>query len=69
MTDGYETAPGIVSAYRLHMVREKRDGGAESELFSHRTAFYSGEAEDSDDDDNMEMECVDVTAKVVNEDL
>lgn len=68
VTDGYETAPGIVFAYRLHVIREKRDGGVESELFSHRTAFFSGEGEDSDDGD-LEMECVDVTAHVVNEDL
>jgi hypothetical protein len=67
-TDGYETAPGIVFAYRLHVIREKRDGTVESELFSHRTAFFSGEGEDSDDE-NLEMECVDATAKVVNEDL
>ena len=68
VTDGYETAPGIVFAYRLYVIREKRDGTVETELFSHRTAFYSGEGEDSDDE-NLEMECVNVTAQVVNEDL
>jgi hypothetical protein len=68
VTDGYQTAPGVVFAYRLHAIREKRDGSVESELFSHRTAFFSGEGEDSDDGD-LEMECVEVTAHVVNEDL
>lgn len=67
-SDTYKTAPGIVFAYRLHVVREKRDGAAESELFSHRTAFFSGEAGDSDDE-GAEMECVDVNAETLMEDL
>ncbi|KAK5989430.1 hypothetical protein PT974_10949 [Cladobotryum mycophilum] len=65
--DGYKTAPGVVFAYRLHVIRAKRDGDVESELFSHRTAFLTGDSEDEDEEE--EMECTEVTAHVVNDDL
>lgn len=60
----YETAPGIVFAYRLHVIRSK-DAGEEGELFSDRTAFFSGEAEDEDE----EIEIVEVNRSVLQEDL
>ncbi|KAI0878594.1 hypothetical protein GGS24DRAFT_443414 [Hypoxylon argillaceum] len=52
--DGYETAPGIVFAYRLHVIRTKR-AGEEGELFTDRTAFFSGEGEGDDEEDEMEI--------------
>jgi hypothetical protein len=62
---GYETAPGIVFAYRLHVIRS-RDVGTEGQLFSDRTAFFSGEAEDEEDE---EMEVVEVNGPVLRQDL
>jgi hypothetical protein len=63
--DGYETAPGIVFAYRLHVIRP-RGAGAEAELFSDRTAFFSGGAED---EEGEVMEAVEVNGAVLREDL
>lgn len=60
----YETAPGIVFAYRLHVIRPK-DTGADQELFSDRTAFFTGEAEAEE----AEMEMVEVDGTVYREDL
>ncbi|KAK0627617.1 hypothetical protein B0T14DRAFT_535360 [Immersiella caudata] len=39
----YETAPGIVFAYRVHVIRVKGDGEVEEEMFSHKNAFMTGE--------------------------
>ncbi|SPQ27137.1 d1afdc46-5b84-45ee-8524-b71adaf3b688 [Thermothielavioides terrestris] len=63
--DVYETAPGIVFAYRLHVIRPKW-AGAEAELFSDRTAFFSGGPED---DEEEALEAVEVNAAVLREDL
>lgn len=40
-TDSYETAPNIVFAYQLHVVRHKR-AGMETELFQSKAAFMTG---------------------------
>jgi hypothetical protein len=62
----YSTAPGIVFAYRLHVIRAKGDG-VESEMFSEKTAFMTGGEEEESED---EMEAVDVTGETFgNEDL
>lgn len=61
----YETAPGIVFAYRVHVIRPKGASG-EAELFSDRTAFFSGEVVADDDD---ETEFVDVDESVLLQDL
>ncbi|KAK4077921.1 uncharacterized protein Triagg1_3615 [Trichoderma aggressivum f. europaeum] len=53
--DSYKTAPGVVFAYRLHVIRTKRDGDIETELFSHRTAFLTGEGEDEDSEEEWEQ--------------
>ncbi|KAL8367022.1 hypothetical protein RB595_007613 [Gaeumannomyces hyphopodioides] len=63
--DSYETALGIVFAYRLHVIRP-RDAGAEAELFSDRTAFFSGGAED---EEGEVMEAVEVNGAVLRENL
>ncbi|KAL6815068.1 hypothetical protein J3E69DRAFT_346712 [Trichoderma sp. SZMC 28015] len=60
----YETSPGIVFAYRLHVIRPKGTGTNE-ELFSDRTAFFTGEAEVEE----AEMEIVEVDGAVYREDL
>lgn len=63
-TNSYETAPGIVFAYRLHVIRPKGIG-EEGELFSDSSAFWSGEAENEAE----EMEIVEVDKSVLREDL
>ena len=63
--DSYETAKGIVFAYRMHVIRLK-DVDADAELFSDRTAFFSGEAED---EEGEEMEVVGVDRAVLQQDL
>lgn len=60
----YETAPGIVFAYQLHVICPK-GSGEEGELFSDRTAFFSGEAEVEEE----EMEVVAVDDVVFRQDL
>jgi hypothetical protein len=62
--NSYETAPGIIFAYRLHVIRPKNTG-ADVELFSDRIAFFSGEAEDVE----AEMEIVEVDGAAYREDL
>ncbi|KAM0344963.1 hypothetical protein ACHAPU_007097 [Fusarium lateritium] len=62
-TDSYETAPGIVFAYRLHAIRPRSNGTTQSAMFSHRTAFWTGQAE------SEPMEGVEVTQEVVAEDV
>ncbi|KAF4990558.1 hypothetical protein FGRMN_8373 [Fusarium graminum] len=61
--DSYETAPGIVFAYRLHVIRSRNNGVTQSAMFSHRTAFWTGETE------SEPMEAVEATPKVVAEDV
>lgn len=39
ITDSYDTAAGVVFAYRLHIVRTHR-----ADLFSHKSAFLTGES-------------------------
>ncbi|KAI1880106.1 hypothetical protein JX265_001727 [Neoarthrinium moseri] len=75
VTDSYDTAPGIVFAYRLHVIRTGR-AGSDAELFSHKGAFLTGEREqekeplllleatkdeiDGDVEEDVEYESVDV---------
>ncbi|KAH7022130.1 hypothetical protein EDB80DRAFT_1744 [Ilyonectria destructans] len=64
-THSYNTAPGIVFAYRLHVIRAKSNGSAaESELFSDTTGFFTGEDE-SENEDEQEMELADATGEMV----
>lgn len=58
--DSYATAPGIVFAYRVHVIRTKGDGEVEEELFSHSKAFMTV-------DDGSGFECVEVTPCVLRE--
>ncbi|KAI0552907.1 hypothetical protein F4679DRAFT_532846 [Xylaria curta] len=43
VTGSYDTAPGIVFAYQLHVIRTRR-AGLETGLFSHKSAFLTGAA-------------------------
>ncbi|KAJ4152363.1 hypothetical protein NW754_004156 [Fusarium falciforme] len=61
--DSYETAPGIVFAYRLHVIRPKSSGSSQSEMFSSSKAFWTDKAE------TEPMEVVVVTLDVVGEDF
>ncbi|KAL6808589.1 hypothetical protein V8C40DRAFT_154889 [Trichoderma camerunense] len=61
--DSWETAPGIIFAYRLNIIREKKDENRESEIFSHRTSFMSGIG-----DEDIEMELGDVLLEDLLED-
>ncbi|KAK7931669.1 hypothetical protein PG985_002381 [Apiospora marii] len=67
--DGYKTAPGVVYAYQVHVIRVKRNGNATTELFSHKTAFLTGESEDEEDEEPLEMECIEVNADVIGDDM
>ncbi|KAK3375676.1 hypothetical protein B0T24DRAFT_698101 [Lasiosphaeria ovina] len=55
----YETAPGIVFAYRLHVIRPKGQGNVEGEIFSDRAAFLTGE-EAAEGEEEVELVAVDV---------
>ncbi|RSL91790.1 hypothetical protein CEP51_000028 [Fusarium floridanum] len=59
----YSTAPGVVFAYRLHVIRPKSNGKVESDLFSDTTAFFTGEHHE--DDEDQEMEFVDGTVESI----
>ncbi|KAJ4328691.1 hypothetical protein N0V84_000882 [Fusarium piperis] len=61
----YSTAPGVVFAYRLHVIRAKSNSKAESDLFTDTTAFFTGENEDDEDEEDQEMEFMDVTGGVI----
>ncbi|KAF5553656.1 hypothetical protein FMEXI_2305 [Fusarium mexicanum] len=61
-TDSYETAPGIIFAYRLHAIRVRGSGGVSSEMFSHRKLFMSDRPE------SEPFEVVDVTEEVLKAD-
>ncbi|KAK4222782.1 hypothetical protein QBC38DRAFT_489024 [Podospora fimiseda] len=65
-SDGYQTAPGVVFAYRVHVIRTARDGDSNTELFSHRTAFLSGGVVDEEEE---VMEYREADASVVDDDL
>ncbi|CAL8575041.1 hypothetical protein XPA_000986 [Xanthoria parietina] len=49
VTDSYETAPGVVFAYRVHVIRYKR-AGVETELFQSKGAFMTGSRRADDEE-------------------
>ncbi|KAL7933157.1 hypothetical protein V8C35DRAFT_305078, partial [Trichoderma chlorosporum] len=65
VTDSYETAPGIVFAYRVHVIRYKR-AGVETELFQSKGAFMTGSGR-ADDEEPPVM--VEGTREELDEDL
>jgi hypothetical protein len=63
-TDSYDTAPGIVFAYQLNVIRTRR-AGVETELFSHASGFLTGEGGKKEDP----LVVVDATKEEIDEDL
>ncbi|KAH6982560.1 hypothetical protein EDB80DRAFT_863925 [Ilyonectria destructans] len=61
--DSWVTAPGIIFAYRLNVIREKKGENRESEIFSHRTSFMTGIG-----DEEVEMEIGEVLLEELLED-
>lgn len=51
----YKTVPGVIFAYRMHIIHPKPDGDAEIELFSDTTAFFTGEGDEEEDEKEMEL--------------
>ncbi|QYT06122.1 hypothetical protein H0G86_012987 [Trichoderma simmonsii] len=66
--DEYRIAAGVVFAYRLHVIRERRSGDVETELFGHRTAFMTGERDD-EGKSIKKMVVEEATTAVLREDL
>ncbi|PTB51201.1 hypothetical protein M431DRAFT_511311 [Trichoderma harzianum CBS 226.95] len=66
--DEYQIAASVVFAYRLHVIRERRSGDVETELFRHRTAFMTGERDD-EGKSIKEMVVEEVNTEVLREDL
>lgn len=64
VTDSHETAPGIVFAYRVHVIRYKR-AGVETELFQSKGAFTTG-SEKADEEPPVVVEG---TKEELDEDL
>ncbi|KAF5655149.1 hypothetical protein F25303_832 [Fusarium sp. NRRL 25303] len=63
-TDSYETAPGIIFAYRLHAIRVRGSGAVGSEMFVNKKAFMSGRP----GPDSEPFEVVDVDVEVLKGD-
>ncbi|EUC41825.1 hypothetical protein COCMIDRAFT_40034 [Bipolaris oryzae ATCC 44560] len=62
--NSYDTAPGIVFAYQLNVIRTRR-AGVETELFSHKSSFLTGEGGKKEDP----LVIVDATKEEIDEDL
>lgn len=54
-TDSYDTAPGIVFAYRVHVIRYRR-AGIETELFQSNSAFMTGSGRVDDEEPPVVVE-------------
>ncbi|KAH8744319.1 hypothetical protein F5883DRAFT_590311 [Diaporthe sp. PMI_573] len=65
VTDSYETAPEIVFAYRVHVIRHKR-AGVETELFQSKSAFMAGSGRADDEEPPI---LVEGTKEELDEDL
>jgi hypothetical protein len=64
VTDSYDTAPGIVFAYQMYVIRTQR-AGVETELFTHASAFLTGEGGEKEEP----LVLVDATKEEIDEDL
>ncbi|KAF7503912.1 hypothetical protein GJ744_002993 [Endocarpon pusillum] len=64
VTDSYDTAPGIVFAYQMYVIRTRR-AGSETELFTHESGFLTGEADEKEEP----LVLVDATKEEIDEDL
>ncbi|KAL2670051.1 hypothetical protein Neosp_014932 [[Neocosmospora] mangrovei] len=61
--DSYETAPGIIFAYRLHVIRPRSGKTTQSEMFSSSKGLWTEKVE------SEPMEVLDVTLDVVRDDF
>jgi hypothetical protein len=59
----------VIFAYRLSVIRERREGDVQKEVFVHRTAFMTGHGGGEEEDEEVEIEVVDVSAGVLKGDL
>lgn len=66
-THSHETAPGVVYAYRLHVIRPRSDD-IETEMFESREAFFTGDGPNGKGNSES-MEMVDATPDVIRQDL
>ncbi|KAM5442402.1 hypothetical protein MferCBS31731_002280 [Microsporum ferrugineum] len=64
--DSYETAPNILFAYRVHIIRDAGSGEIKEDLFSHKKAFMTGTSD-------LDIECLEVSPQAfqqgINESL
>ena len=66
VTDSYETAPGIVFAYQLYVIRTHRTG-PETELFTHQSGFLTGDGDGDEQEEPFVL--VDGTREEIDNDL
>lgn len=64
--DTYEADAGVIFAYRVHVIRQKKDEYSESGVFSSRTAFMSGGFGDGNEE--IELEAVEASPNVFEDD-
>ena len=64
VTDSYDTAPGIVFAYEVYVIRTHR-AGSETELFTHESGFLTGESGKEEEP----LVLVDATKEEIDADL
>ena len=64
VTDSYDTAPGIVFAYQMYVIRTHRTG-SETELFTHESGFLTGEGGEQEEP----LVLVDATKEEIDNDL
>jgi hypothetical protein len=64
VTDSYDTAPGIVFAYRLNIIRPRRSS-LETGLFSHKSAFLASPQDRKEEP----LVVVEATANEIEQDL
>ncbi|RAH73954.1 uncharacterized protein BO66DRAFT_388588 [Aspergillus aculeatinus CBS 121060] len=62
-TDTYETAPDIVFAYRVDIIRNKRDGMVSQKMFAHKATFMTGTSSES------ELEYLEVDPQILAQDI
>jgi len=64
VTDSYDTAPGIVFAYQMYVIRTYR-AGSETELFAGKSGFLTGES----GEEEKPLVLVEATKEEIDEDL
>lgn len=65
IVDSYEAPAGVIFAYRVHIIREKRDRASGGGIFSSKAAFMSSTFRENE----MELEAVEVSPEVLKDDI